>query len=410
MRYLPLLIFTFLFACSGAPPEPEAATIDATPDRQAMVFDQRVIADSVNWWWALTVGDVNADGLQDVVYIDNNANGGYLAYRAGQSAPGIWPETIIAEAPPTGGTFASGDLEIGDMDGDGDLDVLGVKHTGEWDQASDPAQLFWYEAPEWQAHAIGDARGAVKDLSIGDFDGDGRNDLAVLTFENENLRIHRHNDDGTFTLVADLTAPGLHEGMDVGDLDGDGDLDVAANGYLFTNPGGDLQGVWESQSLSDRWHNQTGDWSANGTKTAVADLEGDGQLEVFMTHSERAGYPLAMYARTEDGSWRETEILAEVPAAHTLEVRDMDGDGDLDIVTGINRGRAVNIDVNHFEVMVVLNEGDGKWKEQVIEEGGIYNGRVADFEGDGDYDLFRLPNHEAKELYLLESKVYDGSK
>jgi hypothetical protein len=204
--------------------------------------------------------------------------------------------------------------------------------------------------------------------------------------------------------VADITAPGLHEGMDVGDLDGDGDLDIAANGYLFMNPGGDLTGEWQRQSLDEKWYNQTGDWSANGTKHAVADMDGDGTLEIFVTHSERGGYPLSMYTRGADGSYEETVILDSIPAAHTLQIADMDLDGDLDIVTGINKGRAVNIDVpDNHHVMILVNNGDGSWTTEVIADGGIYNGRVADFEGDGDFDIFRLTEHQATDLHLLEN-------
>ncbi len=41
----------------------------------------------------------------------------------------------------------------------------------------------------------------------------------------------------------------------------------------------------------------------------------------------------------------------------------------------------------------------------MIENEGIYNGRVADFEGDGDMDIFRYPNHEATELFFMENQV-----
>jgi hypothetical protein len=56
-------------------------------------------------------------------------------------------------------------------------------------------------------------------------------------------------------------------------------------------------------------------------------------------------------------------------------------------------------------VMVMLNQGDGSWKRKLIETGGIYNGCVTDFEGDGDYDLFRYPSHEATELFFIENQV-----
>ena len=404
----PLLSLAFLLfgSCGTDTPADDQTVAPEAPAANApMEFVSHRVVDDAKWWWALTIGDVTGDGLQDIVYIDNNANGGHLAYRAGSKSGGLWPETIVAQEPPTGGTFAAGDLETADMDGDGDLDILAVKHTGEWDDAGAEAEIFYYKAPDWQPHAIGKAKDAVKDLSAADFDGDGRMDLAVLTFDENNLRIHQQFADGSFRKVQDITRDGLHEGMDVGDIDGDGRLDVIANGFVFRNPGENLTEEWTLETIDPKWNTQTGDWSANGTKTFFKVF--DGVPTVFMTHSERGGYPLASYQRQPDGSYVETMIMEEIPAAHTLQVFDMDLDGDDDIVTGINFARAVNLEpkVDHFEVLVLLNDGDGNWTRKVIDTEGIYNGRVADFEGDGDYDLFRYPNHEAKELFWVENKV-----
>ena len=405
-------LFLLLTACGGNTPAPEttvtAEAAPAEPELNSLSFVSHRVVEDAKWWWALTISDVTNDGLQDIVYINNNANGGHLAFRAGNKEGGLWETTIVAEAPPTGGTFAAGDLETGDMDGDGDQDILAVKHTGEWDDAGDSAELFYYENPSWAPHAIGEAKDAVKDLSIGDFDGDGRNDLAVLTFDESNLRIHHQQPDGSFKMVQDITQKSLHEGMDLGDIDGDGDLDIAANGFVFMNPGGgDLTGDWKIETINEKWNTQTGDWSANGTKSFIAEFI-PGKPVIFMTHSERAGFPLAFYERRDDGSgYTETIILPELPAAHTLQVFDMDLDGDLDIVTGINPARATNLEprIDHAEVMVLINNGIEKWGQKIIEVDGIYNGRVADFEGDGDYDIFRYPNHEAEELFLIENQV-----
>lgn len=364
-------------------------------------YTPRTIADDVVWWWALTIADVDNDGLQDAVYIHNNANGGYLAYRSGRLTAGTWPETIIADAPPGGGTFASGDLETGDFDGDGDIDVIGVKHTGEWDGAHETAEIFWYDNPDWTAHRIGETAGAVKDLSVADFNADGRLDVAILNFNVSNLRVYAQQADGSFDLSVDLTVTNLHEGMDVGDLDGDGDIDIAANGYAFMNPLKGDHADWIYESIDEKWHNQEGDWSRNGTKHATADFDGDGKMEVVISHSERAGYPIAWYSRADDGTWAETVIIAEATACHTLQVADADLDGDLDLFAGLNFGRAVNLGVEAFPIYLFLNDGDASsFSPTEIDSGGIYNGRVADFEGDGDPDLFRLHSHEAKELHL----------
>ena len=412
------LVALALAACRGSAEAEAPGDAGAADPAVAteLAFAQRRIVDDAELWWALTAGDADGDGLADLVYIDNNASGGQLAYRRARRDTGLWEKVVIAETPPTGGLFAAGDLETGDVDGDGDVDVLAVKHPGEWTDATAPAELFWYEreGEAWVAHAIGTAKGAVKDMNLGDFDGDGLQDLAVMTFDEENVRIHRHNADGSWTQVADLTLAGIHEGMDVGDLDGDGDLDVAANGYAFANPGGDLTGEWAVTSIDDRWHDQTAHkdtWSLNATKTFVTDLDGDGTGEVFVSHSENAGFPVNLYARAADGTWAATTVLDSLPAAHTLMVYDMDLDGDKDVVTGVNRGRAVNLERGYdadrpsdFPVLVLVNDGsDERFEPRVIAEGGIYNGRVVDYDGDGDMDLFRYPDHESSELFLLEN-------
>ena len=133
-------------------------------NKSEISFNSQKIVDNARFLWAMSVNDVTGDGIKDLVFIDNNSAGGILGYYKGQTGKGLWEEVIIAEEPPTGGTFASGDLETADMDGDGDIDVLGIKHTGEWDNAEEPSEIFWYENPGWEAHVIGTAPNFIKDL------------------------------------------------------------------------------------------------------------------------------------------------------------------------------------------------------------------------------------------------------
>ena len=75
---------------------------------------------------------------------------------------------MIANTAPGGGTFACGDLDAGDIDGDGDLDILGFEHPGEWDQGGAPTEVYWYSNPQWKPQRIGRAPAFVKDVELED--------------------------------------------------------------------------------------------------------------------------------------------------------------------------------------------------------------------------------------------------
>lgn len=377
--------------------------------KKELAFEQQKIVDSANYWWAHTPADITGDGIADLVFINRNSAGGYLGYYKGQTKDGLWELNKIAEAPTTGGLFASGDLETYDIDNDGDLDVFAVRHPGEWTDAGATAEIFWFEndGDIWKSHTVGKVPDAVKDVSFADFDKDGKTDMSILTFDEHTLSIFKQNDADTWERVQFIKDDRLHEGMGVGDLDGDTYPDIVATGLIHYNPGGDLKKSWKEENLGEEWNNQEGDWSRNGTKTAMVDVDNDGVSEIFMAHSERAGYPLVLYKKSGD-SWESTVIKDSIPANHTLQVHDFDLDGDLDVLAGINKGRAVNLDKTNFDVSIFLNEGDYKnYREMVIETNGIYNGQAIDYDGDGDIDIFRYPDHEATDFFLMENTLND---
>ncbi|APQ18312.1 FG-GAP repeat domain-containing protein [Maribacter hydrothermalis] len=375
--------------------------------KNELSFSSTKIIDSAQHWWAYTSKEISGDSIADLIFIHNNSSGGYLGYYEGQAEEGLWKKHIIAEKPMTGGLFASGDLESEDIDGDGDNDVIAVKHPGEWTDAGAEAELFWYEntSDAWLPHKIGSVPDAVKDISFADFDKDGRLDMSILTFDEHTLSIFKQNNSDEWIRVQFIQNDVLHEGMGIGDFNGDGYQDIVATGLLFYNPGADLTQNWNVENLDEQWNNQEGDWSRNGTKTFVTDIDGDGVSEIYMAHSERAGYPLVRYKK-EKNDWSKTILKDSIAACHTLQVYDFDNDGDLDVLAGVNKGRAVNLDQISFNVSLLLNEGnDEDYKEMILEDQGIYNGNAIDYDQDSDIDIFRYPDHEATELYLIKNNL-----
>jgi hypothetical protein len=372
-------------------------------------FESRVIMDSALFLWAHCPADITGDGITDLVFIYNNARGGYLAYLEGQKSPGTWEEHLIAEKPPGGGLFAMGDMECADIDFDGDVDVLAAKHPGEWENSGEAAVIYWYENPGWVPHFIGKVPDAIKDVSLSDFNHDRKMDLAVMTFQENTLNIFQQHDADSWENVKSYEAfNNLHEGMGTGDLDGDGWTDIVANAHIFYNPGGEIDMAWKEENLDDKWNTQTGDWSRNGTKAFLRDIDDNGKSEIFISHSERSGYPLSMYRQDNNGQWEEHKITDSIPACHTLQVFDFDLDGDFDVLAGPNPSRAVNIGAANFDVNIyLLEELYDTWEPMLIIDKGIYNGQAVDFDKDGDMDIFRYPSHDSTRFYLMENLIIE---
>lgn len=398
-----ILVIGTLYSCS----QKKESAQEGIKEEQKLSFQSTKIADSLEFIWAHCPADIDGDGITDLVFINNNGYGGSVEYLKGQKEEGIWGRILIAEKAPEGVEFAQGDIEVSDIDFDGDLDILAVAHTGEWEASTDNSKLYWLENPGWKPHFIGEAPDFIKDVSLADFNQDKKMDVAFLTFESSSLSIFQQNEADDWLAVQQYTDyKNLHEGMHVGDIDGDGWKDIVADAHVFYNPKGDLSQAWKEENIDEKWNTQEGDWSRNGSKIFVQDINADKQSEVFISHSERAGYPLSMYQRKDNGAWEEKILLDSIPACHTLQVFDMDQDGDYDVLAGINKSRAEGLGFSSFEVQLLLSENSyEKWTPFLLTTEGIYNGQISDLEGDGDLDIFRYQTHDAKEFFVLKNQL-----
>jgi len=377
-----------------------------------VTFTKHVIVPEgeANKWWARCHADINGDGLLDFYVIDNNANGGALLWY--ETVPGFKTSIkhVIAETSPEGNKFAAGDLACGDIDNDGDIDVLGPVSPGEWGGAGDPLVLYWYENPGWKAHKIATFPTFIKDFDLADLNGDGKLDVVATSHFSRTMYVYRQDGPQNWAKATEMYVEHLHEGQDVGDIDGDGDLDVISTAFCFINPGGDMTFPWNIDNIDPYWNSDDAySWEYNATKIICADVDNDDRDEVFISCSEKFRTRVAYYDYDPDcpGVWKKHEIGTNA-FAHTLQVGDVDNDGDLDVISGNNGDQGYP---NASPVILFL-QGTGEWWEiwqnqQVLTMEGAYNSYLGDVEGDGDLDFFRYSGHDGTFYELWENKTIE---
>ncbi len=349
---------------------------------QPPTFEHVVIdADNPDDPHCKTLGDIDGDGLLDAIVASSSGDGMYwYEYPA-------WTRHTIRAA----GSWTT-DMQAGDVDDDGDLDLV----------IPDSAALRWYENPRpggdprtdpWIEHTIGASGADNHDVEIGDVDDDG--DLDVVS--------RRKNGQGTWfwrqatpTSWSRITVSLEHgEGVGLGDLDGDGDLDVAQNGF------------WSEQLSPTSWVDHTFDTNwPHDVGVLMAHVDGNSSLDIVIGPSESSGR-LSWYEASDpvNGPWTEHSIDPSVSFLHTFKAADMDGDGDLDLVTA-----EMHQSSDPDEVSVYLNDGDGLgWSQLVVAQTGSHNVRVGDVGNDGDLDIFganwsdSAPNSAIVELWENQS-------
>jgi hypothetical protein len=244
--------------------------------------------------------------------------------------------------------------------------------------------------------------------TVGDIDGDG--DLDILWANGGNfgtpgtpqrLRVYINNGAGVFTDETNARTgglTGLHRGVELGDCDRDGDYDViGAQDFnllptLLINDG---DGFFTSEGAT-RLPNIT----LSSSRAQFGDVDNDGDLDLFLTSGTTARETCGQYRLyVNDGTCHYTDATATnvplVAVCNNMDCifGDIDGDFDIDIKTastGNNNGR------------LYRNDGTGAFTFAANPpESSTYSYDFGDINGDGDLDLLganALPGSEAELL------------
>ena len=346
---------------------------------------------------SIELGDVDGDGDLDVLAGNQNQtnrlylNNGTATPFSGASGSDIGSETDNTMS-----------IKLGDVDWDGDLDVL----VGNYNSVNRLYLNNGTAAPfsgVTGTNISSDVRNTFS-IVLADVDGDG--DLDVLA-GNGNQTNRLYLNDGTAAPFSGVFGSDIGSETDetleiaVADVNGDGDLDLVAGNYyginrLYLNNGtADPFSSVVSSNISNDGHSTF--------TIALADVDGDSDLDLVAgneIHTNRLYLNNGTAAPFSGVSG--SEINSDYVHTYSIALGDVDGDSNLDLVEGnynhytrpyLNNGTAAP-----FSGVTGTNIGSGAY-------GYTLSIVLGDVDGDGDLDLVEGNQNQANRLYQNTSSA-----
>jgi hypothetical protein len=223
--------------------------------------------------------------------------------------------------------------------------------------------------------------GSLTALACGDFDGDDRMDLAFGTVSGPAgavLRVMLGNGNGGFVQAGDYPQPGSLTALACGDFNGDGRVDLAfgTGGAVLRVMLGNGNGGFV----------QTGDYQQPGSLTALAsgDFNGDGRMDLaFGTVSGLSGAILRVMLGNGNGGFVQAGDYQQPGSLTALSCGDFDGDGRMDLAFGTGSGLSGAV------LRVMLGNGNGGFVQanDYPQPGSLTALACGDFNADSRMDL-----------------------
>ncbi len=268
----------------------------------------------------VVLGDLNGDQLSDAVFTLGIINVVWMNDGKGNFIQS--DQKLLSEE--------SESLALGDLDGDEDLDA----YIPNWD--GKPDQIFINDGKgnlSDSGQKLGNGSGT--DVALGDVDQDGDLDALVANNGEEPTNepmIWLNDGKGNFTQSPQKFGFSEASAVALGDLDADGDLDayIANSSHNKSNP---VDTIWFNDGKGNFTNSGQKLGSAYGLSVELGDLDGDGDVDAYVGNWR---FPPHIWLNDGKGYLSDSNIMLKSSNNQGVTIADFDGDGDLDIFVASN--------------------------------------------------------------------------
>lgn len=361
------------------------------------------------------VGDVDGDGDLDVALAQGTLGGVRLLLNGGNAAgsgTGVFSSGPLVAV---GGSPQA--VALADVDGDGDLDLLATNYESSATTVS--VRLNGLNASGTNQGTFGGGQEVAVGqqpygLALGDVDGDGDLDLVVSNSSGRSVSIRLNGGDASGSMTGLFSAgetlalpiPSTPTGIALGDVDNDNDLDLlVTDGYNGTVRVYPNQGYAGSPGSSQFGSPTVLALGNSPVDVVLGDIDGDNDLDIAVSTLTNSWVGLFFNGSGAGGSmgtFGTPTVLTSVSTPTRIALTDVDADGDLDLLVANTGFTTLGVYLNGGN-----NLGGGTGTFVSLADKALptppYGLAVGDFDNDGDVDVVTSSNGGSR-----PSSVFNG--
>lgn len=315
---------------------------------------------------AIYAADLNNDDDVDILSAAPQAN--LVNWYENDGSPVLTSNKIT----PSAAVDIPVSLHAGDLDNDGDTDVVVASHGN--------SRIVWFEnngAAEFTPRTL-ESGEQVRSVHMADIDSDGDMDVVAACQSFNKILVYENNGAQIFTPRVVVTGLSMPNTVYAADVDGDHDMDIVASSYNNT--------TFSENKISWFENQQSSGFVTHTISTAVSypysvyatDMDRDGDMDVLSVSSSSG----EMFWHENNGSqvFTNRKIIASGADAQSVYAADIDGDGDMDVLTAT---------LSTKKVWWYENNGAQVFSQRAVSTGadGVMSINAADVDSDGDMDI-----------------------